>query len=234
MLEQLLDKKLLEEQAQKQTRIRSGKFSPSSFGRCYRLQYWNRKNEPITNPPSIESLRRFKVGNIFHDFIQQFFADAQTEVKVEEDDILGFLDIELEDRIVDIKSARSYKFKVMRDKGYSVLQDDMPYALQLGYYMMRRNKSIGELVFVDKDALDIIEVRIDLDKIKPHLVEEIAMLRSYWAAGKLPPPLPRAYNAQDCKYCQFKDKCYQLEGREICPTKEPKKKSVRSKAKGQI
>ena len=193
------------------------------------MQYWSRKMVPVTNSPDIETLRRFKVGNLFHAFAESFFEDAQKEVKVEEEDVVGYLDIELSDRIVDIKTIRSYQFKVMKEKGYSIYDDNLPYVLQIAYYMKARGKALGEIVFIDKDAMETAEVLIEASRAVPIVEEELAILRNIWKADILPPPLPRAYGMQECKYCNYKDKCYQLEGREICPQKTP---SVRSKKQG--
>ena len=75
MIEKLIDDYLLAEQTQRAKKERSGLWSPSSFGRCFRYQFWNRKNEPQTNPPDLRALKIFKVGNIFHDFIQSMLPD---------------------------------------------------------------------------------------------------------------------------------------------------------------
>jgi hypothetical protein len=64
-IQEMVDKALIRPE-----RVRSGKWSPSSFGGCYRKQFWNRKDEPKSNPPDARTLRVFAAGQLFHDFIQ--------------------------------------------------------------------------------------------------------------------------------------------------------------------
>ncbi len=105
-IQDLIDEALIKEEEIKSQRIRSGKFSPSSFGKCYRAQYWNRKNEPKSNPIDVSALRRFKVGNIIHQYAQSFFPNAQREVLVLNGvDMVGYADIVLENEVIDIKSS---------------------------------------------------------------------------------------------------------------------------------
>ena len=117
MIQEKIDKYLLEDEAKKANRTRSGKWSPSSFGRCYRYQYWNRLNEPLTNPISIDTLKIFKVGNIIHRFFQDILkGDYIVEAKIETEDCLGFADLVGLDEVIDIKSARSYLFRLIESK----------------------------------------------------------------------------------------------------------------------
>jgi CRISPR/Cas system-associated exonuclease Cas4 (RecB family) len=213
-IQQLIDDTLTIEQEVKSKRIRSGKFSPSSFGKCYRAQYWNRKNEPVTNPPSVEALRRFKVGNIIHSYVQGFFPQAQREVIVlSGDDMVGYADIVLPDEVIDIKSCRAYEFKLFKKKGFDVKEDKFQNCLQVCTYALFLNRSKARLVFIEKDALDSKEFELETKDFKKEVEDELEILRGYWKEDKLPPPLPRAYGGRECEYCGFKDKCFELEGK---------------------
>ena len=210
-IQELIDNALLKEEELKSARIRSGKFSPSSFGRCYRMQFWNRKNEPKSNPISVEVLRRFKVGNIIHSYAQSFFPQAQREVIVlSGDDLVGYADIVLENEVIDIKSCRSYEFKLFKKKGFDVKEEKFQNCLQVCTYALFLNRLKAKLIFIEKDALDSMEFVLETKDFKKNIEEELEMLRGYWKQDKLPPPLPRAYGGNEGKYCSFQLKCLEM------------------------
>lgn len=232
-IQALLDDKLKAKDEQK--RIRSHKFSPSSFGYCYRKQIFNRQDVPKTNPPDARSLRIFACGNLFHDFVQQFFPDAQTEVLVELDDLKGYADIVRDDEVVDIKSCHSGQFNYLCTPGYDIATEKYSNIIQLMAYALYLGKPRGRLVFVSKDDLRIEEFPFFTEKWKDQVELELQTLRSYWnlGAGQLPPPVPRAFidgvdKFKECrKYCAWRDHCVAL-GHVIPP--EPKK-AYKRKAK---
>ena len=215
-IQKLIDNALLKEQEEKSKRTRSGKFSPSSFGRCFRYQFWNRQNIEQTNPPSVEALRRFKVGNIIHDYAQSFFPNAQREVKIEiEDDIIGFADIVLPDEVVDIKSCRLYEYKLMIKKDYDIKVSKLTNCLQVSSYALFLNKPSARLVFIEKDALDSKEFELKVDDWKEVIKDELEILRGHWKNESLPAPSPRAYSGKECNYCPFMTKCFTMQGKTL-------------------
>ena len=222
-IQQMIDNALLKEEEIKSTRIRSGKFSPSSFGRCYRMQYWNRKNEPKSNPVDVEALRRFKVGNIIHEYMQQFFPQAQKEVKIEvADDVIGFADIVLADEVVDIKSCRTFEFKLLVKPNYDIEVGKTTNCLQVMSYALFLNKPQGRLIFIEKDALDSTEFVLQTKDWKDRIEDELTILRGQWKKDELPSPNPRAYGGHEGKYCSYRDKCLSL-GWDCINKKECKK-----------
>ena len=213
-IQSLIDTALLKEQEEKSKRVRSGKFSPSSFGRCFRYQFWNRLNEPQTNPPDVEALRRFKVGNIIHDYAQSFFPQAQREVKIlVEDDIIGFADIVLPDEVVDIKSCRTYEFKLMIKKDYDIKVSKFTNVLQVCSYAYFLGKPKARLIFIEKDALDSKEFVLKVEDWKEAIKDELEILRGHWKNESLPAPSPRAYGGKECNYCNFMTKCFKMQGK---------------------
>jgi CRISPR/Cas system-associated exonuclease Cas4 (RecB family) len=207
----IIDNALIAEQAVKATRIRSGKFSPSSFGRCYRMQYWNRKNEPQSNPVGVEALRRFKVGNIIHQYAQGFFPNAQKEVMINLPDVIGFADIVLDNEVIDIKSCRSFEFKTFANPNYDIKVGKFQNCLQVCAYAHFLGKPFARLIFIEKDALDSKEFVIETKDLAVELKDELEILRGQWANGVLPPASPRAYGGKECSYCNYKDKCFVIE-----------------------
>jgi hypothetical protein len=129
----------------KEKRIRSGKMSPSSFGKCFRNQYWNRldvQGEPL----DARTLRVFKAGNLFHDFVQSLLINEQVkkEVLVESEDVKGFADLVNTEEVIDIKSQHSKSFwyrqkeiKESKDAEKSVKDMFFNNWLQVVYYAIK-------------------------------------------------------------------------------------------------
>lgn len=200
-------------------REKSKKFSPSSFGKCFRAQYWNRKDEPKSNPPDSRVMRVFKAGNLFHDFVQQTIINKYPEIQKEvlvavDEDIVGYADLVNDIEVIDIKSQHSQAFHYM-SKTKDIGEDRKPNWLQVMYYAMALKKPGARLVFVSKDDLCIQEYHFTVDnKWKKEVNDELKILRMWWEKQKLPPAQPRAYGGKECKFCQWMDKCFKLEGKE--------------------
>lgn len=215
------------EQAGRVGRKRSGKWSPSSFGRCYRYQYWNRKDEPKSNPPDDRTYRVFRCGNLFEDYVisevKKQFPSLKTQVKIETDDVFGYADFVLNGEVGEIKSQNSRAFWYMakeikeNEKTISDLKENN--VLQGAFYAMVLGKEFLRLVFISKDDLCIEEFRIKItDDIKEKLNKELSELNEYWSKEELPPASPRAYGkdkktgqAKECGYCPYKDACFAME-----------------------
>lgn len=213
-IQELIDQAL----AKKEDRIRSSKFSPSSFGRCFRYQFWNRKNEPISNPIKPRVERVFKAGNLFHDFVQGVILkenpNAQKEVPIEIDDVKGYADLVLEDEVIDLKSQHSkafwYRSKLeWKDVEIKIYNN----ILQVMFYAIELKKLKARLVYISKDDLCIQEYSLTVnDKWKEEIEKELLVLRNFWTKNELPPAVPRAYlnnqgESVECGYCGFKDTC---------------------------
>ena len=220
-IQSLIDKALT---PSTEPRKRSGRFSPSSFGRCFRAQVWNRQNITPTNPPDERVRRIFKVGELFHQFVQDtlltYDPKLTKEVRVEYgDDFLGFADLVGDDCVFDVKSVHSRQFHYTRKKDFDISKEKKPNILQVCFYAWVLKKPKAQLVFVSKDDLCIEEYVFFVEKWLPELNHEIETLRDYWAKGLLPPAQPRAYEDKngefrECSMCGFLDRCKQKEGAE--------------------
>ncbi len=218
-VQKIVDDYLLERQRKSQEREKSGKWSPSLFGRCYRLQFYNRKKVKPTNLPTITALRRFRAGDLFHDFIQKLLPEHQTEVKVETESILGFADIVFDNEVADIKSIPAFVMRRMKKRRYdpkekyNIEEDKFANILQVTSYAYLLHKPQARLIFICKESLDIEEFVFSLAKWQDKVIEELNILDGYWKKDKLPPALPRAYNKEDCKYCIYRDRCKKEEAK---------------------
>ena len=204
------------------THKRSGKFNPSSFGMCYRRQIWNRMDESKSNPPDARSLRVFKAGDLFEDFVRELVVKSGTGWKyigdepIECDDIKGYGDLECNNEVADIKSQHSRSFWQMV-KCEDIEVDKYHNWLQVLYYARERKKQFGRLVFVSKDDLCIQEYVQPLDGYwLGQLDAELKALRYLWKKQEIPPAQPRCVPTAKgtywhCDYCSWKDKCNLLE-----------------------
>ena len=208
-IQQLVDKALLAEQNKE--REHSGKFSPSQLGRCYRAQIFKRKGEEQTNPPDSRALRVFRVGHLFHEFIQDFIPAEQVEVEIEDDDFRGRADIVEKNCVTDIKSVHSRSFWYMEKQDYDVCEQKYTNWLQVAWYAWKLGKEYIRILFVSKDDLCIAEYREKLEDWKDSLMAELYTLEAWWVSGKLPPAEPRAYGGKECKYCGYSELCKQIE-----------------------
>ena len=217
-IQELLDESL----AIKEKHTRSGCFSPSSFGACFRKQYWNRLDVTPINPPDARSLRIFAVGHIFHSFIQDKILADNPDIKKEvliknkEGDVLGYADLVNENEVIDIKSQHSKSFWWMTQKDCDIKKEKFNNWLQVMWYAQELGKKYARLVFVSKDDLCIQEYKLPFDEYwKNEILKELTILRGFWEKKELPPAEPRyQYSKKEGKpkecelYCQFRDLCY--------------------------
>jgi hypothetical protein len=209
----LIEKELLAKQEDGKSRERSGKWSPSKLGRCFRYQYWSRANEVETNLPDITALKRFAVGHLFHDYVQAFFKGAEVEVLIETDDIKGYADLVDKDEVIDIKSVNDWAFKFLLDKEFDVNKAKPEHCMQVALYCKLLNKPKGSLLFINTKSLATVQAEVDLDKYSVEVDVELSTLNSAWEKKALPLAVSRCYNGKECSYCSFLDKCNKLEGK---------------------
>lgn len=209
MIQKLIDDHLKALNDKRADRVPSGKFKPSLYGACYRRQYWAKMNEPVTDPEDERGLRVFYAGQLFHNFVQQFFGDAEKEVLCETEYSKGFADLVTADEVVDLKSQHSMSFWHMA-KSEDIYKDKFNNWLQVAFYAVKLGKKYCRLVFISKDDLCIQEYVMETEKIKPDLENEVEILTSIVS---LPPANPRLYfkvktgKFEECTYCSWKSKC---------------------------
>jgi len=206
--------------SQSKDHVSSHKFVPSSFGMCFRQQYWRRKDETKSDPPDERTLRVFAAGQLFHDFVQGILTkdnDCEIEILVECEDVKGFADLSRGNEIIDIKSQHSKSFWWMLKKDCDIKKEKYANWLQVLYYARELGKDFGRLVFVSKDDLCIQEYVQPLNEFwKTEIGNELATLRSMWRLDKLPPALPRCSPKKDgtywmCNYCDWRSLCKEIE-----------------------
>jgi len=220
-IQKLVDDSLLMKEKNREHRVRSGKWNPSSFGRCFRFQYWNRLNEKKSNPLTIQTLRIFAAGHLFHDFIENLLPEGHdVEVEVSVDDVFGYADVVESSCVTDIKSIRSWGMKAIKKLSKEQFESDKrSNIIQVMTYAVLLHKPKGRLVFVDKDGVEIREYEFKTVDWEQDVKDELTILRQYWEGKELPPAIPRTYGGKECNYCAFHDKCLGVEN----PFKKEKK-----------
>lgn len=193
-------------------RNRSGKFSPSMLGRCYRAQIWNRQGLTPSNPPDARKLRIFAAGHLFHEFIQNLLPIEHTEVTVETPDFYGRADIVTPDEVIDIKSIHSKAFIYQSAPGFDIKTEKKTNLLQAAFYASTLNRPKLRIVFISKDDLLINEYVFPTSDFDKDLTLETDTLIKFWTTRETPPAEPRAYGGKECSYCSFKDTCKKFDG----------------------
>ena len=219
-LQDKIDQDLIEKAKKNESRERSGKFGASSFGKCYRAQVLNRQNVKPTNPLTIDTLHMFEAGKLVHDYIQQYYTASQVEVKVEDDNFIGYADIVADNEVIDIKSVNpAYFFHsgfgekrktfTVSEIDEIILRKKVNNILQVTDYALRLSKDQIRLVFFSRDLSYGIRAHEWIGRTSDwegHVKEERAKLMEYWNNKTLPPVGPRLYDGKECQYCQFYDK----------------------------
>jgi len=213
-----IDQVLRKRDDEGKTRERSGLYSPSSFGRCFRYQYWHRMNEPASNPPDAHALRVFMVGKVLHKWLQDeikgVFPTAETEVEVTTASCHTFVDVVLDDEAIEIKTTHPWALKHMEKEGFSLMRDQKPHMLQAIHGAMATDKDHARLLYLDRQNLWIKEFYITLTGELVHEVDmELNQLNAYWDKQELPAAEQRCFGGKECeKYCNYRDKCYKERG----------------------
>lgn len=196
------------------TRVRSGLMNPSSFGKCYRRQYWERMNEPDSDILDDETLLRFKLGDIVETYILELISDREAfkKVKVLWNDVSGEIDIEWPIYIEDIKTVDGSRWSYIKKSDEAqIAKDKLNYVLQLMTYVVIKGKDYGKLTFFEKNGFISKSFWFFRKEWEPAVNSEIETNRSWWAKKELPPQVPRLYvkdgKSKECQYCQFRSKC---------------------------
>lgn len=218
--EERIKTQLLKEQDERKLRERSGMWTPSRFGRCFRLQYYSRRNEPETEPVDVEFLKRCVIGNLIHKYAQKFYPESDCEIKITKEDIVGYADIVSDHKVIDIKSVSDWEYKRIIAPDYDVEKEKETHCLQVCTYAWALDLTQAGLIFINTKNMHSIEYDIRVEHFIPKIEAELKTLRDYWAANTLPPAEPRAYNGKDCLYCSYRTTCFKLEGKDVTPVLE--------------
>lgn len=186
----------------------------SSMGKCLREHYYRRLGVKPTSPPDERKDRVFKVGDIFHEWIQNMVLDSMGKevfkhgeivaVEVEKElssskwDNAGRCDLLIMFAdgyliLIDIKTINSRAFWHLENSHKNVKDKFPQYWVQLGDYMLMSKLSgvpvdEGRILLVSKDDLMMKEVTYLLtEELEERVKSELSTLNQHWADKTLPP-----------------------------------------------
>jgi len=177
----------------------------SSLGSCLTANYLARKGI-ATKEFDDRTLRVFKVGNMFEDWLVEQVAegekDFETQIgmggkvvngeliksKKEDSEISGYADLRIGNMIYEIKTKHSKAFWYMNKRH---MGPNRQHEYQLWTYLKLLNKPEGRLVYLSKDDLAILEYPVFLkDKeLESEVMNEINILNEAWEKGLPPKPV---------------------------------------------
>ncbi len=184
------------------------------LGKCLSGVYYERLGvEPDTKFDD-RTLRVFKAGNLFENFVieqlKKLDTAFETQVRVEmpEYDLTGYADLVINDLVYEIKSKHSRAFWYMQKDG----KPDEHYLMQLYCYMMALKKEEGRLIFISKDDLTIAEYPIFLSdgKLKTKVLSELEILNASWKKQTPPDPAPAIVEGKinwKASFCRYHSHC---------------------------
>lgn len=186
----------------------------SRLGSCPTGQYLERLGKQPDVPFDDRTLRVFKCGNIFEQFITDLVSRTgsqfDTQVHVEDNalDISGYVDLTVtfDNQATvpyEIKSKHSRAFWYMLKEGRAQRHHE----IQLWWYLKLLNLPLGMIVYVSKDDLAIKEFPVQLDdpEIAAEALGTLTDLNEAWRTKQVPePPTEPAWLA---KYCGWHQSC---------------------------
>ena len=175
-------------------------------------------------PFNARTLRIFKVGDMYHNFITDAFESqgvlVAKEVRGKKDNISlradAIVKSDAGNVLVEIKSVNSNKFT------YIKADSDPHYLMQtaINYYVLKDEYDLttARLYYVSKDDLRTTELDVPLGKWVPKALEWVDELNGAWGVwttkGRLPPKLADVKDKKGaigrpwkCNYCNFKASC---------------------------
>lgn len=188
---------------------------------CSAKMWWSYHHpKPITDA---RVNRIFRLGNIIEDEVIELLRMAGLTVYTEMDngDQFGFVDgvvaghidgvvtglpESTKPHLLEIKSAKSTRFKEFEKKGYKC---DSKYWTQIQVYMRKMNLDKALVVIYNKDTSELLFLRYDLEK----RFADSKISRGKAIAEMQEPPMriatkPTFYK---CKWCDYSEECWREE-----------------------
>lgn len=228
-----------------------GKYHPSQFWFCDRQTMYALRGVPRTNPPDRKSKRRFKIGHMLHELVQEALAQSPDVVAFypeflildEEGNITGHGDglIFFSDGTVVVLEAKSirkgaFKFKLPKPEHVKQASIYAVTAKKAGCYVDDGNtltfipplgdRLIGILMaYFEKEDLDTAEFFVPYDEQwEADIDEKLARLRPYREDPESLPkrlPLVNGKKQWPCNYCDWKDRCWKVDPAKVDPVGDP-------------
>lgn len=217
LIQQVLDNFLKDRNKKRKSKAKS--FWVSSAGACFRKRYLQRTNVKASNPMAATTLRKFYVGDTFHEIIQNLIRKRasyfEVEKRVENKDISGYIDLLArlngETTLYEIKSVSDFYFKFLDKMRYGCNINHIAQALT--YYMLLKEKPKEvHIIYIGTSTLKIKECHVPITKESLKWVkDDWAKCIKYYKDKMLP---PKTIDTNQCSYCQYRKYCKNLKGGE--------------------
>lgn len=202
----------------------------SDTGKCLRQRYYKRAGVPFTKPYDDRTLRVFRAGDIFHEWLQGLAEQrgvlVAKEAEVWGEGVIGHFDALIKPNgsdelyLYDFKSKHSYGFKYLNTDGaqkdhkaqvtlYKMLIEKNGYATleeidgeEVSVNYPPAKVTSCRILYISKDDLRVLEFdgQADEEEIK----EEYRILNKAWENQILPPcTCHEMYNGNGHKYCAY-------------------------------
>lgn len=213
-LQQLINQSL--RKANEERKKKKVSFWPTDLGgKCLSGAYYRRQGLEPDSTPDDRTLRIFKCGNLFEQFVIDQLKETgetyETQVRLEipEYDLTGYADLLLGDIVYEIKSVHSRKFWWMQTRNEG---PDTHYLCQLYAGMMALGKQEGRLIYLSKDDLTVAEypLLIANEKIRTMVISELEVLNKAWRDQVPPEPVETIVNGKlnwMAVYCDYHSHC---------------------------
>lgn len=213
-LQQLINQSLRKANDERATKTKQS-WWPTDLGKCLSGAYYRRQGLAPDSTPDDRSLRVFKCGNLFEQFVidqlketGQLF-ETQVRLEIPEYDLTGYADLLLGEIVYEIKSVHSRKFWWMQTGNDG---PDVHYLCQLYAGMMALGKQEGRLIYLSKDDLSIAEytLLISNEKIRDLVLHDLEILNRAWRDEVPPPPVETIVDGRlnwMAVYCDYHSHC---------------------------
>lgn len=182
----------------------------SRLGSCLTGLYLERKGFPPETEFDDRTLRVFAAGKLFEEFIINLLKksgtahETQTPISWPEYDLRGRADLVLDGVVYEIKTMHSHGFHYMRKNGE---RGKLHHRMQLWTYLKCLNLTRGELVYISKDDLTILQYPVLLEDkaLEAEVLKELTILKRAWEQSL--PPVPVPDTDWRAKYCRWHRQC---------------------------
>ncbi len=195
---------------------RIGWYWPSEVGGCLRKTWFKYKKPKKTSP---DSLRRFEVGNMIHEFINEVLESNNNEniellenefscrLKRKDYTISGRIDNilmikpEEEPCLMEVKSTKSLE---------NCKEPSESHLIQLMFYMHSTEIHNGILLYLQKDNLQAKAFEVDYDEEKAQeILNRFDKLHKCLKEDEVPEPEAKQDSESEwkCRYCEYREEC---------------------------
>jgi len=182
----------------------------SSSGDCPRKLYFQKRHP---KEHSMDLLKTFQVGNIWHDFIQEnLFKDAENETPSNITDeatgitIRGRLDILKDGVIYELKSIKNLKYGTKVNGKWRGVEEGakIEHIFQLMIYLKARGLQKGKVVYIEKHSLKIVEHEVEFnEEVYQEAIKNFVIATKGLKENKLPDEC----DTDKCGICDYQEEC---------------------------